>query len=236
MNRYPLWKYAIIAVAMVVSLLYTLPNFFGEVPALQVSPVRATLKADLALQTRASEALAKANIAPTNVLLEGGSLRLRFADTDIQLRAKDVIERAVGEGYIVALNLVSNSPRWMASIRALPMYLGLDLRGGVHFLLQIDMKAALSKKIEGYVNDLRTTLREQKIASAGVTRDGQTVIVRFRDEATRDKASTVIGKTAVDLSLRNVDEGGEFRIVATVRPEAIKRSQEIGRASCRERV
>jgi len=226
MNRYPLWKYAIIAVAMVVSLLYTLPNFFGEVPALQVSPVRATLKADLALQTRASEALAKANIAPTNVLLEGGSLRLRFVDTDIQLRAKDVIEKAVGEGYIVALNLVSNSPLWMASIRALPMYLGLDLRGGVHFLLQIDMKAALSKKIEGYVNDLRTTLREQKIASAGVTRDGQTVIVRFRDEATRDKASTVIGKTAVDLSLRNVDEGGEFRIVATVRPEAIKRSQE----------
>jgi len=226
MNRYPLWKYAIIAVAMVVSLLYTLPNFFGEVPALQVSPVRATLKADLALQTRASEALAKANIAPTNVLLEGGSLRLRFVDTDIQLRAKDVIEKAVGEGYIVALNLVSNSPLWMASIRALPMYLGLDLRGGVHFLLQIDMKAALSKKIEGYVNDLRTTLREQKIASAGVTRDGQTVIVRFRDEATRDKASTVIGKTAADLSLRNVDEGGEFRIVATVRPEAIKRSQE----------
>jgi len=181
MNRYPLWKYAIIAVAMVVSLLYTLPNFFGDVPALQVSPVRATLKADLALQTRASEALATANIAPTNVLLEGGSLRFRFTDTDIQLRAKDVIEKAVGEGYIVALNLVSNSPRWMASIRALPMYLGLDLRGGVHFLLQIDMKAALSKKIEGYVNDLRTTLREQKIASAGVTRDGQTVIVRFRD-------------------------------------------------------
>jgi preprotein translocase subunit SecD len=226
MNRYPLWKYLIIAVAMVVSALYTLPNFFGEVPALQVSPVRATLKADTALQTRASDALTAASITPTQTVLEGGSLRFRFTDTDTQLRAKDLIEKAVGDGYIVALNLVSNSPGWLRALNALPMYLGLDLRGGVHFLLQIDMKTALTKKVEGYVNDVRTQLREQKIASAGVTRDGQTVIVRFRDAATRDKAASLLGKNAPDLTLRNVDEGAEFRIVATLRPEAVKRSQE----------
>ncbi len=226
MNRYPLWKYLIIVVTMMVSALYTLPNVFKEVPALQVSPVRATLKADTALQTRATEALGAAAITPTQTVLEGGSLRLRFEDVDTQLRAKDIIEKAVGEGYIVALNLVSNSPDWLRALNALPMYLGLDLRGGVHFLLQIDMKTALNKKIEGYVNDVRTQLREQKIASAGVSRDGQTVIVRFRDAATRDKAMTVLGKNAPDLTLRSVDEGSEFRIVATLRPEAIKRSQE----------
>ena len=226
MNRYPLWKYTIIAIAMIVATLYTLPNFFGEVPALQVSPVRATLKADTALQTRASEALAAANIAPVASVLDAGSLRMRFADTDTQLRAKDTVEKAVGDGYIVALNLVSNSPAWLTSIRALPMYLGLDLRGGVHFLLQIDMKAALNKKVEGYVNELRTTLREQKIASAGVTREGMTVIVRFRDAATREKASVAITKGSPDLSLREVEEGGEFRLIASVRPEALKRSQE----------
>ena len=226
MNRYPLWKYMIIAIAMFVATIYTLPNFFGEVPALQVSPVRATLKADTALQTRASEALAAANIAPVASVLDAGSLRMRFADTDIQLRAKDIVEKAVGDGYIVALNLVSNSPAWLTSIRALPMYLGLDLRGGVHFLLQIDMKAALNKKVEGYVNELRTTLREQKIASAGVTREGMTVIVRFRDAATREKASVAITKASPDLLLREVEEGGEFRLIASVRPEALKRSQE----------
>ncbi|MFO0002112.1 MAG: protein translocase subunit SecD, partial [bacterium] len=102
-----------------VGLLYTLPNFFGEAPALQVSPLRATLKADAALLQKATDALGQEKIAPQSAVAEGGSLRLRFADTDTQLRAKDVIERAVGEGYIVALNLVSNSPGWLASVRAM---------------------------------------------------------------------------------------------------------------------
>jgi preprotein translocase subunit SecD len=203
-----------------------LPNFFGEVPALQVSPVRATLKADVALQTRAAEALAAASIVPTATVLDSGSLRLRFADTEIQLRAKDVIEKAAGDGYIVALNLVSNSPSWLGALRALPMYLGLDLRGGVHFLLQIDMKTALNKKVESYVNELRTTLREQKISSAGVTREGMNLVVRFRDAAAREKASVVITRASPDLSLREVDEGTEFRLVATIRPEAVRQTQE----------
>ncbi len=226
MNRYPLWKYLIIAVAMFLATIYTLPNFFGEAPALQVSPVRATLKADMPLQTRASEALTAANIVPVATVLDAGSLRMRFGDTDTQLRAKDIVEKAVGDGYIVALNLVSNSPSWLTSLRALPMYLGLDLRGGVHFLLQIDMKAALNKKVDGYVNEIRTALREQKITSVGVARDGMNVVVRFRDAAAREKASVAITKSSPDLSLREVEEGGEFRLVASVRPEAMKRSQE----------
>ncbi|MBC7780151.1 MAG: protein translocase subunit SecD, partial [Proteobacteria bacterium] len=226
MNRYPLWKYLIIAIALIIAVLYSVPNLFGEVPALQVSPVRATLKADAALQTRVTEALAKADIPSTGVALEAGSVRLRFADTDLQLRAKDAVEKAVGDGYIVALNLVSNSPRWLTAINALPMYLGLDLRGGVHFMLQIDTRAALTKRIEGYVNDVRTALREQKIVSAGISREGQAVTVRFRDSASREKAMALIAKNSPDLSLRTVDEGEEFRLVATLSPEAQRRSQE----------
>ena len=224
MNRYPIWKYTLIAIVLLVSALYTLPNFFGEVPALQVSPVRATLKADAALLQKATDALAQAKIAPQAAVVEGGSLRLRFSDTDIQLRAKDVIERAVGDGYIVALNLVSNSPAWLSAINALPMYLGLDLRGGVHFLLQVDMKAAVGKQLDGYVTDVRNRLREEKIGSAGIAREGQTLVIRFRDAGARDKALALLGKAIPDLLLREVDEGSEARIVATARPEAVKRS------------
>jgi preprotein translocase subunit SecD len=227
MNRYPIWKYTLIAIVLLVSALYTLPNFFGEVPALQVSPVRATLKADAALLQKATDALAQAKIAPQAAVVEGGSLRLRFSDTDIQLRAKDVIERAVGDGYIVALNLVSNSPAWLSAINALPMYLGLDLRGGVHFLLQVDMKAAVGKQLDGYVTDVRNRLREEKIGSAGIAREGQTLVIRFRDAGARDKALALLGKAIPDLLLREVDEGSEARIVATARPEAVKRSQEL---------
>jgi len=227
MNRYPIWKYTLIAIVLVISALYTLPNFFGEAPALQVSPVRATLKADAALLEKATDALAQAKISAESAVAEGGSLRLRFSDTDVQLRAKDVIERAVGEGYIVALNLVSNSPAWLAGIRALPMYLGLDLRGGVHFLLQVDMKAAVGKQLDGYITDVRNRLREEKIVSAGIAREGQSLIIRFRDAAARERAVALLGKVTPDLLLREVDEGGEARIVATARPEAIKRSQEL---------
>lgn len=227
MNRYPIWKYTLIAVVLLIAALYTLPNFFGEAPALQVSPLRATLKADAALLQKATDALGQEKIAPQSAVAEGGSLRLRFADTDTQLRAKDVIERAVGEGYIVALNLVSNSPGWLASVRAMPMYLGLDLRGGVHFLLQLDMKAAVGKQLDGYITDVRNRLREDKIASAGIAREGQSLIIRFRDAGARDKALALLGKSMPDLVLREVDEGSEARIVATARPEAIKRSQEL---------
>jgi len=139
MNRYPFWLNALILFAVLIGVVYTAPNFFGEVPAIQVSAAKSTQKVDEELQTRVSNALKGANIANDGEFLEASGLKMRFADTDTQLKAKDVVQKALGEDYTVALNLVSRSPRFLTSIGALPMYLGLDLRGGVHFLLQVDM-------------------------------------------------------------------------------------------------
>ncbi|MGH8702890.1 MAG: protein translocase subunit SecD [Burkholderiales bacterium] len=226
MNRYSRWQYILIAGALVVGLFYTLPNFFGEVPAVQVQPQRATLKADSALMGRVEDILKKGGIVPSGIFLDATSVKARFADTDIQLKAKDVLQSQLGEDYVVALNLLSNSPRWLASIGALPMYLGLDLRGGVHFLLQVDMKAAIAKKLEATLNDVRGNLREKRILYSGVTRDGQAITVRFRDQAVREKGLQEIARALPDLDLRTVDDAGEFRIVATLKPEAQKKTQD----------
>ncbi|HYR06091.1 MAG TPA: protein translocase subunit SecD, partial [Gallionella sp.] len=172
MNRYPLWKYLLILAVLLVGLIYTLPNFYGESPAVQVSPLRASLKADAALLERVEKTLKAVSLNPEMVALDGNSVKARFADTDSQLKAKDLLVARLGDDYMVALNLLSRSPQWLASLNALPMYLGLDLRGGVHFLLQVDMKSALDKALEGASSDIRTSLREQNIPYAGVTRDG----------------------------------------------------------------
>ena len=170
MNRYPLWKYILIGVVLLVALIYMLPNFFGEVPAVQVSPVRSTLKADAALRSRVEDILQKAKLVPSGVSLDATSVKARFEDPETQLRAKDALQGALGDDYVVALNLLSRNPEWLAAIGALPMYLGLDLRGGVHFLLQVDMKGALQKKMEAYGNDIRGGLREKRIQYSGLAR------------------------------------------------------------------
>ncbi|MGH8622433.1 MAG: SecDF P1 head subdomain-containing protein, partial [Burkholderiales bacterium] len=226
MNRYSPWQYLLIAAALVLGLLYTVPNFFGEVPAVQVQPHRAALKADAALMGRVEDILKKGGIAPAGVFLDAASVKARFADTDVQLKAKDLLQSQLGEDYVVALNLLSNSPRWLASIGALPMYLGLDLRGGVHFLLQVDMKAAIAKKLEATLNDIRGSLRDKRIQYTGVTREGQAVTVRFREQSMREKGLQEISRSLPDLDLRTVDDGGEVRIVATLKPEAQKKTQD----------
>jgi len=226
MNRYPLWRYILIAFTLVVAFIYALPNFFGEVPAVQVSPVKATLKADEALLTRVEETLGKGNLPPNGTFLDSHSVKARFASTDAQLKAKDLLQAQLGEDYVVALNLLSNSPRWLSAIGALPMYLGLDLRGGVHFLLQVDMKAALTKKMDAYGNDIRTALRDKRIQYTGVARDGQALSVRFRDGAGRDRAVDEIMRSMPDLELKSADEGTEFRIAAALKPEAQRKTQE----------
>jgi preprotein translocase subunit SecD len=224
MNRYPLWKYILIGVILVVALLYTLPNFFGEVPAVQISPVRATLKADSALLGRVQDVLQQNKIVPDGVFLDATSVKARFEETDTQYRARDVLQKALGDDYVVALNLLSRNPQALASIGALPMYLGLDLRGGVHFLLQVDMKGALSKRIDAFTNDIRGALREKRIQYSGVAREGQSVVVRFRDAAMRDKAIDEIGRTTPDLELKPQDDTGEFRVVGSLKPEAQRRT------------
>ena len=226
MNRYPLWKYILIAIVLLVGLLYTVPNFFGEVPAVQVSPVRAAMKVDETLRARVEDILRKNNISTQGVTIDSTGVKERFEDTETQYRARDVLQKALGDDYVVALNLLSRNPSWLAAIGAKPMYLGLDLRGGVHFLLQVDMKAALTKKMEAFANDIRGTLREKRIQYTGVTRDGQSLVVRFRDRALRDRALSELEKTLPDLELRTQDDASEYRITGTLKPEAQRRTQD----------
>lgn len=226
MNRYPAWKYLIIAVAILLGLIYTLPNFYGESPAVQVSPLRTAAKADTALLQRVEDTLKKANIVPDGVFLDASGVKARFADTDMQIRARDTLQSVLGNGYMVALNLLSNSPRWLTSIGALPMYLGLDLRGGVHFMLQVDMKGALSKALDRFSTDIRGSLREKKIPYAGLDKQGAQVVVKFRDAASRSRAEAEISKAYEDLSLREQNVGDEFHLTAALKPEAQKRIQD----------
>ena len=144
MNRYPVWKYVVIVIAMLVGTLYTLPNFFGESPAVQISSAKPAFKVDSNTLARVEAALKAAGIAADVLTLEGASIKARFGNTETQLKAKDAIQKALvpepaNPGYVVALNLLSRSPAWLSSLRAVPMYLGLDLRGGVHFMLQVDI-------------------------------------------------------------------------------------------------
>ena len=234
MNRYPRWIYVTIAVALALGLLYTLPNFFGEAPAVQVSTARTTLKIDSTVLGRVEDALKKAGIQPTGVFLDINSVKVRFADTDTQLKAKDVINQALNPdpqdpSYTVALNLLSNSPAWLAAIPiipARPMYLGLDLRGGVHFLLQVDMRAALSEQLDSYVGDIRSQLRDKNVRHAGIARESNGIAIQFRDSETRDRARTLVAEQFPDLQLADAGAGSELRLIASIRPEAQKRIQE----------
>ena len=225
MNRYPLWKYIVIAVALAIGLFYTLPNFFPEVPAVQVSSTKA--KVDTALLATVEDTLKANSITFRGAALDATGIKVRFDDPDTQLKARDVLQGKLGDNYIVALNLLSTSPGWLASIGALPMYLGLDLRGGVHFLLQVDMKAALDKAGDRYATDLRSLMRSERVQYAGIAREGSNVVLRFRDEAERTKARLAIEKTYQDLALRDTeDAGGDFRLIAGLKPEAQKRIQD----------
>ncbi|NBS46728.1 MAG: protein translocase subunit SecD [Betaproteobacteria bacterium] len=231
MNRYPVWKYAIIVVALLVGVLYTLPNFFGEAPAVQVSSGKPTVKVDAAMVSRIEGVLKEAGIAHQGVGFDGNSVRVRFDSTDVQLKGKDAIQRALvpdasDPSYVVALNLISRSPAWLASLHAAPMYLGLDLRGGVHFMLQVDMQAALTKKAEAFAGDIRFALREKNIRHSGLTRNGQVVELRFADAATAEAARRLITENFRDLQVTDTPEAGGVRLNATIRPEAAKLVQE----------
>ena len=231
MNRYPLWKYAIIVVALLVGVLYTLPNFFGEAPAVQVSSAKVTVKVDSSTQVRVAEALKAAGLDASLVALDGMSVKARFDNTELQLKAKDAIQKALipdpaNPAYVVALNLLSRSPAWLTSLHAFPMYLGLDLRGGVHFMLQVDMQAALTKKAESLTGDIRTTLREKNIRHSGISRNAQVIEVRFRDAATLAAAKAVFQDQFADLQTSDVADGDEFKLTAVIKPEAARLVQE----------
>uniref|UniRef100_UPI00402AF196 protein translocase subunit SecD n=1 Tax=Turicimonas muris TaxID=1796652 RepID=UPI00402AF196 len=238
MNRYPIWKYVLIAVILTVGLVYTLPNFYGESPAVQVSPGKATAKVTENTLKTVEDALKAAQISPNGVFFEQGaqqnSIRVRFAPTEgeLQLRSKEVIDKALNPDpkdptYIVALNLVPNTPQWLLSINALPMYLGLDLRGGVHFLLAVDMEAAVSKRIEAAVGDVRTFLREKKIRHAGITRSGNNIEILFRSEAEQRAAFDVLRDHASDMQYEELPgSGNRYIIRGTMSQKAMSDVQE----------
>jgi len=231
MNRYPLWKYVLIALAIAVGGLYALPNVFGEAPAVQVSVAKTGMRLDGASTERVDAALKAANIAAESVRLDGTSIKARFTDTETQLKAKDAIQKALNpnpdeNAYVVALNLIARSPAWLTSMNASPMYLGLDLRGGVHFMLQVDMAAALTKRVESLTGDLRVALREKNLRHSGISRNGQTIEVRFRDSATADAAKALITEQFAELVAVLSPDGTEVKLSATINPVAARKVQE----------
>ena len=235
MNRYPVWKYLMIAVVIAVGLLYTLPNFFGEAPAVQVSSGKATVKVDPSMSTRVETLLQKAQIAHDGMFYDqngpSGTVRVRLKDTDTQLKVKDLLEKDLVKdptdpSYVVALNLLSGSPNWLTRLHALPMYLGLDLRGGVHFLMQVDMKAALTKRVEALSGDARTLLRDKGVRYAGIARQGDMVEIRFRDDETAQKARTLLQDGMPDFAFEQQSDGSEFKLTGTLKPTSLRSVQD----------
>jgi preprotein translocase subunit SecD len=232
MNRYPWWKYTILAVALVVGLLFTLPNFFGEAPAVQVSSGKATAKVDSGTVERVNQALGAAGVKADFVQFDGNSVRARFGDTDTQIKAKDAIAKALNPDpadprYIVALNLLSRSPAWLTKMHALPMYLGLDLRGGVHFLMQVDMRAALKQSVDTYASDARTALRDKRLRFSGITREPNGLTVGFPDAAAADAARALLADRlpTVEWNTEGGGEGNSVRLVGRLSQKAITEIQ-----------
>jgi preprotein translocase subunit SecD len=230
MNRYPLWKYLTVLIAVVIGLLYTLPNLYGESPAVQISSAKATLKIDAGMLDRAQSILQQAKIASAGASFDQngpvGTVRVRFANTDTQIQARDLIEKALNPNpsdpsYTVALNLLPASPSWLSAIGANPMYLGLDLRGGVHFLLQVDMQGALTARYDSLVTDLRAILREQRIESGGVERSGMSVVLSFSNAAARDRAVSALRTRHPDLQMTERTDGARLQLVGVLSQSAI---------------
>ncbi len=231
MNRYPVWKYAIIVIALLLGVIYTLPNFFGEAPAVQVSSSKVMFKVDTSTLAKVEEALKAGNVPASLIALEGNSIRARFETTDAQLQAKDLIQKALvpdaaDPAYVVALNLISRSPNWLTTLHSAPMYLGLDLRGGVHFMLQVDMKAALTQKIESLAGDVRVMLREKEVRHGGISRNGQVIEIRLREAAQVEAAKGVLSGQFPDLQVVDSADGGEFKLSLSIKPEAARKVQE----------
>jgi preprotein translocase subunit SecD len=237
MNRYPVWKYILIVVAVLLGLLYTAPNYFGQSPALQVTAGKATVKVTSDTIARVKESLARDGIPTTAVDIEGAgdttSVRARFTSTDAQFKAKSALERDLNRDptdpdYIVTVNLVKNTPRWMEALNAKPMNLGLDLRGGVHFLLQVDRNATLETKIKGIQASARSSLREKNIRHAGIERNGNQLLIHFHDADTRTQARNLLGGQNADLAFADAADGTDQQLLVTLKPAALQRTLEEG--------
>ena len=236
MNRYPLWKYILIVLALCFGGLYTVPNFFGESPAVQVSSAKATVKLGPDLAVTAQDALAKAGVRVETLLFEdlgnnNGTLRARFANTDLQFKAKSVLEQTLNRDpsdptYLVAFNLLPNTPGWLQSLHALPMYLGLDLRGGVHFLMQVDTRAVLAKRMQGMQTSVRSLLVEKRVRFSGIARDGDAVDIRFRDPEALNAGRDVLNAQLPELALAEMTDAEGLKLRASMSPRSLKSTVE----------
>ncbi|HLD10425.1 MAG TPA: protein translocase subunit SecD, partial [Methylophilaceae bacterium] len=218
--------YILVLVVLVLGVLYSMPNIFGESPAVQISTTKSNLKVDSALLAQVENILKQENIKFDTTILDVSGVKVRFANTDTQIKAKDILQNSLGKDYVVALNLISRSPKWLSNIGALPMYLGLDLRGGVYFLLEVDMKSALDQAAERYVGDFRSLLRKEKVNYLGVTREGQTVQVRFSQAAELAKAQKNLERDYPDLTFKESAGRSDKLLTASLNVPAQKRIQE----------
>ena len=235
MNRYPLWKYIVIAAALLIGGLYSLPNFFGEAPAVQVSSAKPTVKVDLATQARVEKILNDDSISNTGMFFEAtghvGSIKIRFNNTDIQLRARDLLQQKLNAdqtdpNYTVALNLLSNTPGWLNAINALPMPLGLDLRGGVYFLLQVDMKGAVQKKVTSLAGDIRSQLRDKSIRHQGIDRSPDSLSINFGSTDEAEQARTLLNSSQPELLWQVRSSGSSTKLLGEFKPAALKAIQD----------
>ena len=235
MNRYPLWKYIVIAAALLIGGLYSLPNFFGEAPAVQVSSAKPTIKVDLATQARVEKILSDDSISNTGMFFEAtghvGSIKIRFNNTDIQLRARDLLQQKLNTdqtdpNYTVALNLLSNTPGWLNAINALPMPLGLDLRGGVYFLLQVDMKGAVQKKVTSLAGDIRSQLRDKSIRHQGIDRSPDSLSINFGSTDEAEQARTLLNSSQPELLWQVRSSGSSTKLLGEFKPAALKAIQD----------
>ena len=222
MNQYPLWKYILIFVVLAAGIVYALPNLYGEDPAIQISGARKAKVTDATLEN-IKQRLQQARIEIKNAVLESKSIKVRLTDSEDQLKARDLIQSHLGDDYTVALNLLPATPAWLQFFNAKPMYLGLDLRGGVHFLMEVDIKSVLDKARSSYADDMRRVMRKEKIRYRAVRLGSNgTLEAEFRDEETRDKGERVIKDELRALEVSNVDRDGKFLLVAHLKKSALQ--------------
>ena len=226
MNQYPKWKYGLVLIAIFIGLIYSIPNFFGESPALQVKTTKTSDKLDLSILGTIENSLKEANLPFDGIVQEPNGIKIKFASPDSQVKAKDLLQNALGSNYVIALNLVSKSPSWLSKIGAIPMYLGLDLRGGVHFLLQVDMKAAAEKAAESYLNDFRMTLRKERISYIGASRLNEIVKIQFDSQEELDKAKKLIKVNYPDLMINDSSSGKDKALDISMSEMGKKKIQE----------
>ena len=228
MNRYSSWKYILILFLIGLGLLFALPNIYGKDPSLQISAARSVEITELT-EYQISAALDEAGLSYKNIVLGVGNLTIRFDDEETQLKAQPIVKESLGRNYVVALNLAPATPDWLSKFGAEPMSLGLDLRGGVHFLMEVDMDAAVDKAEERYISELRSFLRENKVRYKTITRNKPSgLLIRFKDDNERNNGQSLIEKNLLDLNIIAPDVNEtEFSLIITIKDEVLRETQRL---------